>query len=469
MHVDAVDILHNVLKNGGGRSMAKQKLLSCFFAIAWAVHFVFTLSEISAQNFDRGQNPWPEIRKQRIQKLLPQAMQRAGVDAWLVICRENDNDPLAVHVGGENAGAPAGFLFFRENDAVKSVAISPIGEAVALKDIGLHDEVVTIERGASVWVSVAEQLRTRNPKIIAINSSQRAVADGLSFTQRQQLEEALGADLSARLVPSQDLVTEWLSVKLPAEIEILRQAAAVTAQWEIEAYKTVIPGQTRDSDVARFLKQKMAEAGVEDAWAPDQNPNVNSGIDRGHSHATDKVIQPGDFIQTDFGIKVYDIWCTDIQRFAYVLRPGETTPPPDALKKWENARQGSRIALAAMKPGVRGYDVDKAQRDWMQKVGSLPVMWSTGHPVGYWAHDMGPSLGGAQYGGEPSGANLLTLQPGQTFAFDGFFCWEVEHEGGKATKTISVEEMAVVTETGAEYLIPPQEELILIHSTASAK
>jgi hypothetical protein len=82
---------------------------------------------------------------------------------------------------------------------------------------------------------------------------------------------------------------------------------------------------------------------------------------------------------------------------------------------------------------------------------------------------MGPSLGGAQYGGEPSGANLLTLQPGQTFAFDGFFCWEVEHGDGKATKTISVEEMAVVTETGAEYLIPPQEELILIHSTASAK
>jgi len=443
--------------------MAKKKLLSCFFAIACAVRFVFTISEVSAQDFDRGHNPWPEIRKQRIQKLLPQAMQRAGVDAWVVICRENDNDPLAVHVGGENAGAPAAFLFFRENDTVKSVAISPIGEAVALKDVGLHDEVVMIDRGASVLISVAEQLRAHNLKVIAINSSQRAVADGLSFTQRKQLEEALGADLSARLTPSQDLVTEWLSVKLPAEVEIMRQAAAVTAQWEIEAYKTVVPGQTRDSDVARFLKQKMAEAGVEDAWAPDQNPNVNSGIDRGHSHATDKVIQPGDFIQTDFGIKVYGIWCTDIQRFAYVLRPGETNPPPDALEKWENARQGSRIALAAMKPGVRGYDVDKAQRDWMQKVESLPVMWSTGHPVGYWAHDMGPSLGGAQQGREPSGASLLTLQPGQTFAFDGFFCWEVEHEGGKATKTISVEEMAVVTETGAEYLIPPQEELILIH------
>ena len=47
------------------------------------------------------------------------------------------------------------------------------------------------------------------------------------------------------------------------------------------------------------------------------------------------------------------------------------------------------------------------------------------------------------------------------FAFDGFFSWPLP-EGG--TKTLSVEEMAVVTEDGAEYLIPPQEDLILIPS-----
>ncbi|HEX9652525.1 MAG TPA: M24 family metallopeptidase [bacterium] len=426
--------------------------------------FIHPPATFSQKLFDRANNPWPKIRQERIQKLLPQAMQRAGVDAWVVICRENDNDPLAIHVGGENAGGTAAFLFFRDGNAVKSVAISPVGEATALKDVGLHDEVSVIERGGNVWAAAAEQLRKRGPKVVAINSSERAAADGLSHTQRRQLEEALGADLTPRLTSSEELVIEWLSVKLPEEVNIMRQAAEVTAQWEIAAYKIVVPGQTRDSDLGRFLKQKMAEAGVEDAWAPDQNPNVNSGIDRGHSHATEKIIQPGDFIQTDFGIKVYGIWCTDIQRFAYVLRPGETVPSAEALKKWENSRRGSRIALAAMKPGVRGYDVDKAQRDWMQQVGSLPVMWSTGHPVGYWAHDMGPSLGGAQTGREPSGAALRLLQPGQTFAFDGFFCWDLEGSEPKATKTISVEEMAVVTDTGAEYLIPPQEELILIPS-----
>lgn len=412
--------------------------------------------------FDRRRNPWPELREKRVRELLPEAMRRADVDAWVVVLRENDNDPLAAHVGGENAGGTAIFLFLLQGDRVASRAISPAGEAIALRDVALHDTVIAIERGTNVYARAAEDLRAAKPRRIAVNSASRAAADGLSHTQRQELEEALGGDLAARLVSSEELVVQWLSIKLPEEIEILRQAAALTQELELEAYRTVVPGRTRDSDVARYLKRRMAELGVEDAWAPAQNPNVNSGPDRGHSHSTDRVIRPGDFVQTDFGIKVYGVWCTDIQRFAYVLAPGESAPPPDALRKWENARRGSRVALAAMRPGVRGYDVDKAQREWMTEAGSLYVMWSTGHPVGYWAHDVGPSLGGAQRPGPPSGDGLRELRPGQVFAYDGFFSWEVEEEGRKDVKTISVEEMAAVTPSGAEYLIPPQEELVLI-------
>jgi len=261
------------------------------------------------------------------------------------------------------------------------------------------------------------------------------------------------------------LVVEWLGVKLPAEVEVLRRAANLTAQLELDAYAQVVPGVTRDSDLARYLKKKMAERRVGDAWAPDQNPNVNSGLDRGHSHAMDKVIQPGDLIQTDFGIRVHGLWVTDIQRFAYVLRPGETAPPPEVQRRWEAAKKGSRVALAAMKPGMKGYDVDRAQREWMKEAGSEPVRWGTGHPVGYWAHDVGPALSGAQREGPPPPATQRVLRPGQTFAFDGFFAWKVP--GG--TKTISVEEMAVVTDRGAEYLVPPQEELVLIPAQAPAR
>lgn len=420
--------------------------------------------QCSALPFDPRHNPWPQIRKARIAKLLPQAMQLASVEAWVVVCRENANDPLALHVGGENAGGTVAFLFLLKQEKVKSIAITPWGEATGLKDLGLHDEVIVLEQPRDVWQVLARQLEAANPATIAINSSSRNIADGLSWSQRNELEKALTPALRERLVPSENLVAEWLSVKLPEEVEIVRKAGELTVQLQLEAYSRIIPGQTRDSDVARYIKERMAELGVTEAWAPDQCPAVNSGLPRGHAGPTEKVIQPGDFIGTDFGIKVFGIWCTDYQRFAYILAPGQTDAPPEALAIWEKARKGHRIALAAMRPGVRGYDVDKAQREWMEQAGSLPVKWGTGHPVGYWAHDIGPSLSGAQRPEPPAGDTVRSLRPGQLFAFDGFFAWPVTTAEGSGERLISVEEIAVVTETGAEYLIPPQEELILIPS-----
>lgn len=409
-----------------------------------------------------GANPWPAIRRARVERLLPAAMQTAGADAWVVVCRENANDPLALHVGGENAGGQAAFLFFLKDGRVSSLAITPPGEATALQEVGLHDAYQVLERDANLWTAVAVALRERGAATVAVNSSARAVADGLSHTQRRELEAALGAGWPGRLISSEELVLTWLAIKLPEEIAIMREAARLTEQLLLEAYATVAPGQTTDADVAWFLKGRMRELGVGDAWAPDQNPNVNSGPDRGHSHSTGKIIMPGDVIQIDFGILVHGVWCSDLQRFAYVLREGETAPPPEIRHHWERAVRGHRRVLAALKPGARGFEVDRVQREWMAGGGSLPVPWGTGHPVGYWAHDAGPVLTGGQPDRTPAGDALRAIAPGMVFAYDGFFCWPIEHQGRPATKTISVEEMAVVTATGAEYLIPPQAALILI-------
>lgn len=437
----------------------KKLLMVLIFGICG--YFLFCSVQEMEKPFPPDKNPWHSIRKERIEKLLPEAMKLAEVDAWIVLCREIDNDPLAKHVGGENATGTAAFMFFLHNDKVKSVVISPQGDAKALLEGGLYDKVIVAERYTHIWDDVALQIKKEDPERIAINSSGYFTADGLSYTQRNALEKGLGPKYNRRLVSSTDLVMEWLSIKLPPEIEIMKKAAELTARLQIEAYRTVIPGKTRDADVAKFLKNKMKELDVSDAWAPEQNPNVNSGPDRGHSHATDKIIQPGDVIQIDFGIKVYDTWCTDIQRFAYVLKAGETEPPAEIKRYFQSAKEGHRKVLAAMKPGVTGWTADKVQREWLEESGSLPVMWGTGHPVGYWAHDAGPSLGGAAHRAKPYGNNARVLRPGQTFAYDGFFSWE--REDG-STKTISVEEMAVVGREGSTYMVEPQEEWILISS-----
>jgi Xaa-Pro aminopeptidase len=407
-----------------------------------------------------GDNPWPEIRKKRINKLLPEALKTASVDCWLVVCRENNNDPMAEHVGGENAGGTAVFMFYNDSEGFHSLVFSPSGESTALDELDIHDTVISVERGTSAIDTAVAFIRTKEFKTIAVNiSEENALADGLSHTQYKELETKMGS-LSTILVPSTELVYEWLSIKLPEEVDIMRKAAQYTADWQIEAYSEVIPGKTTDADVSKFLKNKMKLYGVTDGWSPDQNPNVNSGPDRGHSHATNKVIMPGDVIQIDFGIKVHNRWVTDIQRFAYVLKPVETEAPDNIMHYWNSSKAGNRAALAAMKPGVKGVDVDRAQRVLMEQAGSEYVMWSTGHPVGYVAHDIGPNLGGSQASHVRPASNKV-LKTGMTFAFDGFHAWKLN---GGQIKTISVEEMAVVTNEGAEYLIAPQEDLILISS-----
>lgn len=406
-----------------------------------------------------GPNPWPEIRKERINTLLAPAMERAGVDAWAILCRSNNNDPLARHVGCENAVAPAVFYFERRGSDIYSIAFTPPGEATALQELALQDSIIVVDYNIGAISAATDYINQNLNGVLALNFSEgNEFADGLSHTQFRQFSERLSSARRNQVVSSEDLVYEWLSVKLPAEVDIMRKATEITARWQEEVYAKVVPNETRDKDIAAMLKAKMREIGVTDAWAPDQNPAVNSGPDRGHAHPTDRIIRPGDVIQIDFGIRVYDMWVTDIQRFAYVLHPGETKAPADIQRYWDVARQGNRIALEAMRPGVTGLEVDVAQREWMRENGSLEVFWSTGHPVGYQAHDVGPRLGGGQIGRDPSPTSFKELREGMVFAFDGFYKWEIE--GG--TKTISVEEMAVVTADGAEYLTKPQEELILI-------
>lgn len=406
-----------------------------------------------------GPSPWPDIRKERIQSLLPVAMERAGVDAWAIVCRSNDNDPLARHVGCENAVSPAVVYFEKSGSEIISMIFSPPGEATALQEIALHDTVVVVSRSPGAIAEATAYINSTLYGKLALNfSSSNEIADGLSYTQFQSFTSALNQRVRAGIVSSENLVYEWLSVKTPAEVDIMRRAAELTVRFELLAYAHVKPGITTDADVARFLKKMMQEHGVKDAWSADQNPSVNSGADRGHAHPTNRIIQPGDVIQIDFGIMVYDMWVTDIQRFAYVLRKGEHDAPEDIQRYWEVAREGNRKVFLAMTPGITGVEVDRIQREWMRENGSMEVMWNTGHPVGYVAHDVGPSLGGAQIGRIPSSTAFKPLVAGNVFAFDGFFMWEIE--GG--TKTISVEEMAVVTQSGAEYLVAPQEKLILI-------
>ena len=387
-------------------------------------------------------------------------MDAAGVDAWLVFCRENANDPLAIHVGGESAGGMAAYLFFRTPEGVDRVIIAPSSEVITVREHFGGARVEARERGENLYELVAAELRASGAQAIAVNRSGLAAADGLTATQDAALREALGPDLSARLTSSQELVIRWLGVKIPAEIAILRRAAELTDLIQREAFRTVVPGETTNGDLHQAIRDRIEGLGLGHAWQG--NPGITTGLDRGRGSDLARLIRPGDLINIDSGVMVYGIWHTDIQRFAYVLRPGETRPPEQIEYNWETARQSSRKMLEAMRPGVRGWEVDRVQIEWQRERGSLRHWASTGHPVGYWAHDVGPSIGAYDTGTPPSGNQLRELEPGMMFGYDGNAVWAAEYDGVSGTKSITIEEMGLVTADGGEYMSEPQEELVLI-------
>ena len=373
-------------------------------------------------------------------------MDAAKVDAWVVFCRENHSDPLARHVGGEHAGRLTTFVFTRVPAGVESHVIAPATEVITLGERLTHAKVVAGGPEESAFQLVATYLRRRNPRAIAVNKSELTVADGLTATQYEQLVASLGSDLAGRLTSSEEVVHRWLAVKLPAEIEIMRKAATLTSLLEYQALDTIVAGQTTNLDLQRNLRRRVEELELGHAW--EDNPGIQSGLDRGRGSDAKRVIIAGDIIDIDFGIKVYDTWCTDVQRFAYVLHPGETTPPPDIRKAWDAARQSSRKMVAAMRPGVAGWEVDRVQVEWMESQGSLKHWAGTGHSVGYWAHDVGPSISGYSKDRPPRGAGSRLLESGMVFAFDGNFVWAAEDAGQKGTRSITLEEMAAITSPG---------------------
>jgi Xaa-Pro aminopeptidase len=183
---------------------------------------------------------------------------------------------------------------------------------------------------------------------------------------------------------------------------------------------------------------------------------VNSGPNSpiGHSGPTEIQIEPGHVLHFDFGVKA-DEYCADIQRVAYVLKPGESQAPTEVKHGFDTIRTAIEKARAAMKPGVSGNEIDVIAREVVTGAGFASYQHALGHQMGRLAHDGGALLGPLweKYGDLPR----RRLEVGQVFTIEPGL--DVPGYGH-----IGLEEDVVMTESGAEYLAPPQTELVLIQS-----
>jgi Xaa-Pro aminopeptidase len=394
------------------------------------------------------------IRRDRINVLLPQIMKEQKIDCWLTFTRENTTDPLLKVLGVEQIVARGAFVFAWKDGKFRKIAIAASYDVDPIHKSGLYDEVIAY-RSDGVKPHLRKTIDALDPGTIAINYSRDVtVADGLTVGLRGYLDEALGKH-AKRFVSSERVVVSLLGRKLPAEIAALEMAALGTQRVIAEALtpEHVKPGVTTEKDLNAWMEARARELGFEVAFA-----SVVVGPQRGHSEPTDRVIERGDVIRIDWGAS-YGGYCADIQRTAYVLKEGETAAPAWLQRLWEATLAANRAAVAALKPGNTGNDVDKAGRGSLVAAGLPEYPHGTGHAIGLKVHDVGPMLGPdwKERYGDPV---FFKIEAGQVFAVEPLI-YITPPEIGYEFHT-GLEEDLVVEAGGARYIGTPQTALILI-------
>ncbi len=395
-----------------------------------------------------------KIRQDRINVLLPKIMKEQKVEAWLTFTRENTPDPLMPVLGVDHIVARAAFLLSLKGGIFRKIAIAASYDVEPIEKSGLYDEVIAY-RSEGVKPHLREAIDALDPASIAINYSRDVtIADGLTMGLRAYLDEALGPHVK-KFISSERLVVSLLGRKLPEEIAALEKAVLGTQQVIREALtsKRVKAGVTTENDLNNWMMARARELGFDIAFT-----SVVVGPQRGHSEPTDRVIERGDVIRIDWGAS-YGGYCADIQRTAYVLREGETAAPEWLQALWSATLEANRAAVAALKPGNTGNDVDRAGRGSLVGAGYPEYPHGTGHAIGLKVHDVGPMLGPdwRERYGDPV---FFAIEPGQVFAVEPLLYIRPEeidydfHTG--------LEEDLVVTENGARYIGTPQTDLILI-------
>lgn len=381
-------------------------------------------------------------------------LEEKDIDLWLTFVRETSagGDPVLSLIYGHDLTWQSALILTRSGERI---AILGHYEAEAARRTGAYTTILPYDQ--SMRPTLLETLERLQPRQIAINYSPHDVhADGLTYGMYQLLREYLaGTPWSERLVSAAAIIGALRSRKTLTEVERIKAAIATTERIYQLTYAIARPGMT-ESEVGRFMHAQMDAFNVSEAWDLANCPAVNTGPESsvGHVGPTELVIQPGHLLHFDFGVR-QDEYCSDIQRMMYFLKPGEKEAPEAVRKGFETIVNAIQAAVAAMRPGKLGREIDAIARGIVTQAGYPEYMYATGHHLGRLAHDgagvMGPLWD--RYGDTPNypleAGHVYTVEPGLPVPGYGY---------------IGIEEDVLVTEEGAVFLGPPQTELITIAS-----
>jgi Xaa-Pro aminopeptidase len=369
------------------------------------------------------------------------------IDLWLTFCRESAivPDPVMDLIVGQGACWLSAFFVARNGDTTVLVGEA---DAADFELSGLYENVRTYSTDVSI--ELRDIIHHYNPRSIALNYSEsNYAADGLSLGLFRQIEKALaGTPYQQHLVSAEDIIARVRGRKSPEEIRRLRCAAEMAAVCWDQAIDRIRIGMS-EIRIAALFEEIITGLG----GSPSFGTIVNAGSKTkpGHSSPTQTLLEPGDLLHVDFGVR-YQGYCSDIQRLIYFRRPQDNGPPAALSQAFSTVRDIIAEAVTLYRPGAAGHEIDALARRRLTTAGYPEFNHGLGHQIGQAVHDGGAIVGPLW----PRYGNLGTIPLEENNVFTAEFGISLDGIGH-----VSLEEDVLVTGQGGMLLCRPQLELVV--------
>ena len=406
------------------------------------------------------------ILEQRFNDVLPKIMEREGIDMWVLMSREYNEDPVLKTM------LPSTWVSARRHTML--VIYSPgNGQplerlAVARYAVGsLFKKAWDKEVEPNQWKALKHIIETRNPSKIAINTSDAfALADGMTSTEYNKFTTVLSKELKSRVVSGESLSIGWLETRSELEMQHYPVLTQIGHSLIATAFsnEVITPNVTTTDDVVWWLRDQTRAIGLTNWFHPTvsiqrKNNEVFDQVNAFSKRPGENIIRPGDLIHVDFGI-TYLRLNTDQQQHAYVLKPGEKDAPASLKKALKAGNQLQDILTSNFKVGRTGNAILSMSRQQAIDQGITPAIYT--HPLGFHGHAAGSTIGmwDAQEGVPVKGDYPMFAQTAYSIELNAASFIE---QWNKEIR-IMLEEDAFFDGTSVKYLDGRQTEFHLIHS-----
>ena len=404
-----------------------------------------------------------EILNERFTNLLPKLMEREGIDMWVIISREYNEDPiLKTMLPAEWLSARRRTILVFFHDTTKKV-----NEQLAIARYNVGNQIKAswdMKAFPDQWDALINLITVRDPKKIALNySNDFAHADGLTFTEQKIFLQKLPQKFQSKIVSAERLGIGWLETRTEREMQLYPQLVQITHQIIAEGFseKTIMPGVTTTDDLVWWFRQKIRNLGLDTWFHPSVEIQRNDETSFDHLSAfTNKdkeIIQPGDLLHVDIGISYLRL-NTDVQEHAYVLQPGETTAPTALQKAFSNGNRLQDILTSKFALNKTGNEILSAALSQAKQEGITASIYT--HPIGYHGHAAGPTIGmWDQQNGVP-GSGDFPMHYNTAYSIELNAATDIPE--WKKSIRMMLEEDGFYSEKGFRFIGGRQKELLLI-------